>query len=529
MEENIETKVDKDKIEKYDRQLRLWGAHGQNALEHAHICLLHANATGTEILKNLVLPGIGSFTIIDANKVEAKDLGNNFFVDVDHVGKSRAKVTTELLQELNEWVRGAYKEEDPLALIEKDIDSFAKYSLVIACDIPQTPLLKLAKYLYQKHIPFVVARAYGFLGYLRWAVPEHTIVESKPEEVREDLRLTCPFSSLKTYASSINIDSLDSHLRSHVPFTVLLLQQNERWRAAHDGKLPSTREEKTAYKDQVQKLAKSDENNFQEAFAQAYHGWTEYALDENVEAVINDEQAEKPNHKSSSFWILAHAAKKFYHDEKTLPLMGSIPDMTADTNSYMTLSSVYQDKAKSDLEAITKTVKNTLKELGRNENEIDAEEIKIFCKNATMLRVLKIRSLEDEYNPETAKNELIDENLDDPSDSTVWYVMLRAADRFHHKHGRYPGDADKHIEADFNLLKHELEELKKENKWERCPSDDAVKEICRYGACEMHNLAAIIGGIGAQEIIKVVTHQWVPLNNTIIFNGMSCASTTLEL
>ena len=36
---------------------RLWGDHGQANLEVAKVCLINANATGTEILKNLILPG----------------------------------------------------------------------------------------------------------------------------------------------------------------------------------------------------------------------------------------------------------------------------------------------------------------------------------------------------------------------------------------------------------------------------------------------------------------------------------------
>lgn len=43
---------------KYDRQLRLWAANGQAALEEAHVLLLTASAAGAEILKNLVLPGM---------------------------------------------------------------------------------------------------------------------------------------------------------------------------------------------------------------------------------------------------------------------------------------------------------------------------------------------------------------------------------------------------------------------------------------------------------------------------------------
>ena len=37
---------------------RLWGDHGQSALESAQVCLVNATATGTETLKNLILPGI---------------------------------------------------------------------------------------------------------------------------------------------------------------------------------------------------------------------------------------------------------------------------------------------------------------------------------------------------------------------------------------------------------------------------------------------------------------------------------------
>jgi len=36
----------------------LWGDQGQNSLETANICLLNATVSGTESLKNLILPGI---------------------------------------------------------------------------------------------------------------------------------------------------------------------------------------------------------------------------------------------------------------------------------------------------------------------------------------------------------------------------------------------------------------------------------------------------------------------------------------
>jgi len=48
------------KERKYDRQLRLWAANGQQALEDAHILLINSGpgVAGIEALKNLVLPGM---------------------------------------------------------------------------------------------------------------------------------------------------------------------------------------------------------------------------------------------------------------------------------------------------------------------------------------------------------------------------------------------------------------------------------------------------------------------------------------
>ena len=50
--------------------------------------------------------GIGRFTIADATIVQEADLGVNFFLDEDSLGKSRAQRCTELLLELNPEVQG---------------------------------------------------------------------------------------------------------------------------------------------------------------------------------------------------------------------------------------------------------------------------------------------------------------------------------------------------------------------------------------------------------------------------------------
>ena len=95
------------KEKKYDRQLRLWAASGQEALENAKILLLNTGpgAVGVETLKNLILPGIGGFTIVDGEVVSERDLGLNFFLTEDSLGKSRASETCRYLSELNPEVK----------------------------------------------------------------------------------------------------------------------------------------------------------------------------------------------------------------------------------------------------------------------------------------------------------------------------------------------------------------------------------------------------------------------------------------
>ena len=96
------------KERKYDRQLRLWAANGQQALEEAHILLITANVVGVETVKNLVLPGAGHFTIVDPVTVNEEDLGVNFFLEQSSLGKNRASECWRLLQELNPDVQGHF-------------------------------------------------------------------------------------------------------------------------------------------------------------------------------------------------------------------------------------------------------------------------------------------------------------------------------------------------------------------------------------------------------------------------------------
>jgi len=515
---------------KYDRQLRLWGEQGQTALEMTKICLLNASATGTETLKNLVLPGVGSFTIVDATTTTEADF-NNFFISEDSVGKPRAQVTVALLQELNDLVTGHAVIKSPSQLITQEPDFFKQFSIVVANNLPEQEVRQLAAICWSANIALVVLRAWGLIGYVRVAVPEHTIIESKPDNPPDDLRLSSPFPDLANFAASVNFDKMDSTEHSHTPFIFILLQCLEKWKAAHGGKLPEGSAEKKQFKDGILKGSrKAEEENFNEAYRSAHKAYAPVQIPSNTQAILNDPKAANP--PADKFWILASALREFVAHEGAgkLPLMGSIPDMTSSTEGYINLQKLYQQQAAHDVAAVATRVGAILKTLGKPHDFISNDEVKLFCKNANFLGCIRYRSLEEEYSPKTSKSSFIASQLADKDSNLTWYVALRGADRFFNQQNRFPGSDDSKVKADVEGLKKCIAELFVELGIGSSTIDTKyIQEMVRYGAAELHPIAALIGGIASQEIIKLITHQYSPMDNTIIFNGLNSTSLTVSL
>lgn len=174
------------------QKLLILNGSGQHQLERSRVCLVGgANATGCEVLKSLVLPGVGAFTIVDPRPVTIEDTGNNFFLDpgtqlhwqycfliqkrdifliAESVGQSRGAVACNLLLEMNHEVRGDFLEESADDILKNRPDFFKSFSLVIATEISEKALLALSKLLWEDNIPLMIVKSYGFLGYIRLQV-----------------------------------------------------------------------------------------------------------------------------------------------------------------------------------------------------------------------------------------------------------------------------------------------------------------------------------------------------------------------
>ena len=56
-------------------------------MRNACICVINLRGVATELIKNIVLAGIGKLIIIDSENVQDEDLGAGFFFRESDVGK----------------------------------------------------------------------------------------------------------------------------------------------------------------------------------------------------------------------------------------------------------------------------------------------------------------------------------------------------------------------------------------------------------------------------------------------------------
>ena len=91
-------------MDQYSRQIGAYGLETMGRLISLDVLIVGMRGVGIECAKNLCLAGPRSVTVCDPNKVYMRDLGSNFFLSKEDVGKPRGECVTSKLNELNGMV-----------------------------------------------------------------------------------------------------------------------------------------------------------------------------------------------------------------------------------------------------------------------------------------------------------------------------------------------------------------------------------------------------------------------------------------
>ena len=461
------------------------------------------------------------FVYLDHNLVTEEDIGANFFLESTSIGQSRAKYCTQYLQELNPDVNGEYIDENVDAIIANNPEVFKNFSVVITCGLNEKSLIKLSNLLWDLEIPLMASMSVGFFGSARLQIKEHCVIETHPDNKHLDLRLEEPFETLKEYVANVE-------LGTKVPWLIILYKHLEAYKAKHNGKIPCTYKEKSELRELIRLSMTADEENFEEAIKFVNSSFGGGRVNSTVSEILNDSCCVNLNKNSSPFWIMARALKDFVEKDGQgfLPLPGTLPDMTAETSLYINLQNIYRAKAVQDADTVFLRVQDLLKELNKSSDSISEKTVRLFCREAAYLAVIRGTKITDEYEKGSTKASTIIEELENPDSLMGHYIVLRAMERFQTEHGYTPGEVK--IETDTARIKSQAGRLLNDWGFSYQLNDDLFHEICRYGGAEIHSISAFLGGCCAHEIIKLVTQQYKPLDNTIIYDGIKSQIVTYK-
>ena len=190
--------------DKYDRQTRLWG-EGQILICAAKLLCLNSDCCMAEILKNLILSGVGEVTIVDDAKIVAEDLKNNFFVDTTDVGKLRGEIILKNLLELNPDVKGNFINKNPKDYLNEEKNDYKSYNILVATNLLSELNTKLYTIAKNNNLRLVIVKNNGLMNYIRLYENYHGNMNLRLlDNPVADYRLSCPWKELVDFCNSFD-------------------------------------------------------------------------------------------------------------------------------------------------------------------------------------------------------------------------------------------------------------------------------------------------------------------------------------
>lgn len=122
------------------------------------------------------------------------------------------------------------------------------------------------------------------------------------------------------------------------------------------------------------------EENFEEAIHFVNTCINPQPIPSNIQAILDDDSCINLTQNSSPFWVMCAALRELVQAEGALPVKGSLPDMAADTNSYITLQQLYHKQAQSQAEAVYRRASQIARNLGLPQDIIAESEVSSLIK-----------------------------------------------------------------------------------------------------------------------------------------------------
>jgi len=160
----------------------------------AKVLVVGAGALGNEVIKNLVLMGVGNLFIVDFDTIEMANLSRSVLFRESDSGRKKAEVAAARAKELNPNINVQYFHGDITNHLGLGV--FRRMDVVIGCLDNREARLAVNRFCYWMNKPWVDGAIQEFLGLMRVFVPgkgacfECTLTEQARKDL--SLRYSCP-------------------------------------------------------------------------------------------------------------------------------------------------------------------------------------------------------------------------------------------------------------------------------------------------------------------------------------------------
>lgn len=163
-------------------------------VEKAKVLVVGAGALGNEVIKNLVLMGIGNIFIVDFDTIEMANLSRSVLYRETDTGREKAEVAAARAKDINPNVHVQYLNGDVSTQLGAGV--FRRMDVVIGCLDNREARLAVNRYCYWMNVPWVDGAIQELLGLVRVFKPgegacfECTLTEAARREL--SMRYSCP-------------------------------------------------------------------------------------------------------------------------------------------------------------------------------------------------------------------------------------------------------------------------------------------------------------------------------------------------
>lgn len=125
--------MNSNQIERYSRQISLFGSAGQENLFSAKILVIGAGGLGSPATFYLAAAGIGKIGIVDGDKVDLSNLQRQILHSTDNLNQNKADSARKTLNSLNPDVKIITYNEKATSSNIKDIIRDQNYNFILDC------------------------------------------------------------------------------------------------------------------------------------------------------------------------------------------------------------------------------------------------------------------------------------------------------------------------------------------------------------------------------------------------------------